>query len=128
MPKTGMMTKMNGRMPVTLKTMKRGATQIPTPGVTRRKTRGRKNQPRAKATPVRRRHIAPEQHRRGVPKSSGLPGQRSTSPPRHLLRSLRRGASHSAPSPSWRGTARSPTGGRRWRCCRPGAAWEARAP
>lgn len=104
-----------------------GAPQIPTPGAMRRKTRGKKSQPRAKTTPVHRRRLARERHQQEAPKSSGLPDQRSTSHPQHLLRSPRREASPSAPSPHWRATDLCLTGGRRWRCCRPGVAWEARA-
>lgn len=127
MSKTGRMTKTNGRTPATLKRTETGATQIPTPGATRRKTRGRKKRSRAKATPACRRRPDPAPRRRGAPKSSGPPGPRSTSPRRQPLRSPRRAASPSAPSPCWKATAPSPTGARRWRCCRRGAAWEARA-
>ena len=113
----------NGRMPVILKTRpwRKGATQSTTPGATRRKTRGARNHPRAKTAPLYLPLIDPD--RQEAPKSSGLPGQRSTSRRRQPFRSPPREGSPSARSPRWTATSLSRTGERRWRCSLHGAAW-----
>lgn len=126
--RTERMMRRNGRMPaIQLEMMRKGATQNTTPGTMRRKTRGRRNLPRAKTPPLNLPGLVLDRHLEKAPKSSGLPGQRSTSPPRRPSRSHRREASPSAPSPRWTATGLYQTGGRRWRCCHPAAAWEARA-
>ena len=120
---TARRTRTNGRMPVILKTRpwRKGATPNTTPGAMRRKTRGARNHPRAKTTPPCLPHIVPD--RQEAPKSSGLPGQRSTSRHRQPFRSLPREGSPSARSPRWTATSLLQTGERRWRCSLHGAAW-----
>lgn len=119
----------NGRMPAKEKTttMTKGAIWNTTPGAMRRKTPGRRSQWRAKTTPLHLPHLALSRHPQEAPKIRGLPGRRSTSHPRQQFRRPQREASPSAPSCPWRATSLCPTGGRRWRCSHPAAAWGVRA-
>lgn len=103
-----------------MRLQRKGATRA-----VRRRTEGKKNQP--KKILLHLLHLVLDKHQQEAPKSSGPLGQRYTSLPQHRFRSPPREASPLVPSPHWTATDLCQTGGRKWRCSHPGAAWEARA-